>query len=197
MGDVEYPLLQTCCGQSVDNEEMAEEKAGLLGRLDRLFDEYEYVVGPSVYCASFLKRQHACRTGKKIYDIILKVDEIPGIFPFKVSVHNCCHGTSEEHSFFDNTYYSKVNALLSLVEGIELVEPTVENRDCGKKGSLEDVLQNPACLEIDNLKRHIATGSDFITGPDCSCLMHMQHIANEEKLDASFIHVIQILTAEL
>lgn len=97
--DVEYPLLQTCCGQSVDNEEMAEEKAGLLGRLDRLFDEYEYVVGPSGYCASFLKSQHACRIGKKIYDIILKVDEIPGIFPFKVSVHNCCHGTSEEHSF--------------------------------------------------------------------------------------------------
>jgi L-lactate dehydrogenase complex protein LldE len=47
------------------------------------------------------------------------------------------------------------------------------------------------------VKRHIATGAEFVTGPDSSCLMHMQGIAEKEQLPIKFIHVAQILTAGL
>ena len=49
----------------------------------------------------------------------------------------------------------------------------------------------------DKLKRHIATGAEYITGPDSSCLMHMQGIAKSSRLPIQFIHVVQILAAGL
>ena len=57
----------------------------------------------------------------------------------------------------------------------------------------------------DKLARHIATGAEFITGPDSSCLMHMQGLVKKGKGDYTskagkpieFIHVVQILASGL
>ena len=49
----------------------------------------------------------------------------------------------------------------------------------------------------DKITRHIATGAEYVTGPDSSCLMHMQGIAKREKKPIKFIHVVQILAAGL
>ena len=35
----------------------------------------------------------------------------------------------------------------------------------------------------DKIKRHMATGAEYVTGPDSSCLMHMAGIAKKEKID--------------
>ncbi len=47
----------------------------------------------------------------------------------------------------------------------------------------------------EKIERHIATGAEYITGPDSSCLMHMAGIAKREKKPIKFIHVAQILAA--
>ncbi len=52
-------------------------------------------------------------------------------------------------------------------------------------------------MGIDKIRRHIATGAEYVTGPDSSCLMHMQGIAEKERLPIKFIHVAQILSAGL
>ena len=49
----------------------------------------------------------------------------------------------------------------------------------------------------EKIKRHIATGAEYVTGPDSSCLMHMAGIAKKEKMPIKFIHVVQILAAGL
>ena len=49
----------------------------------------------------------------------------------------------------------------------------------------------------DKLKRHIATGAEYITGPDSSCLMHMHSIAKDGNSPIKFIHVVEILAAGL
>ncbi|MQN35815.1 (Fe-S)-binding protein, partial [Prevotella copri] len=49
----------------------------------------------------------------------------------------------------------------------------------------------------DKIKRHMATGAEYVTGPDSSCLMHMAGIAKKEKMPIKFIHVVQILAAGL
>lgn len=43
------------------------------------------------------------------------------------------------------------------------------------------------------IERHMATGAEYVTGPDSSCLMHMEGIARREKKPIKFIHVAQIL----
>ena len=41
------------------------------------------------------------------------------------------------------------------------------------------------------------TGARFITGPDCSCLMHMAGVAKKQGLTIEFKHVVEILAAGL
>jgi L-lactate dehydrogenase complex protein LldE len=43
----------------------------------------------------------------------------------------------------------------------------------------------------------MATGAEYITGPDSSCLMHLQGIAKKNGEPIKFIHVAQILAAGL
>ena len=54
-----------------------------------------------------------------------------------------------------------------------------------------------ARMGLDKLRRHMATGAEYITGPDSSCLMHMQGVARKQGLDIKFIHVAQILSSGL
>ena len=47
------------------------------------------------------------------------------------------------------------------------------------------------------LRRHIETGAEYVTGPDCSCLMHMAGVAKKRGLEIQFIHAVEILAAGL
>lgn len=214
--DVTYPLNQTCCGQPMANagfESMAEKTAL---KLDDTFAEFDYVVAPSASCAAFvkinyphlLKGKHECVTSKKIMDVveflhdILKVKELPGKFPYTVSVHNSCHGVRElglsSPSERNIPKYSKIKNLLSLVDGITVKEPERPDECCGFGGMFS--VEEPEVsvrMGTDKLERHIATGAQYITGPDSSCMMHMQGIAKRLGKPIKFIHVVQILSAGL
>ena len=213
--DVEYPLNQTCCGQPMANagfETMAETMAD---RMDKLFAGFDHVVAPSASCTAFiklnyphiLKGKHECITSKKITDVVeflhdvLQVKSLPSRFPHVVSIHNSCHGVRElglsSPSERNIPRYSKIKDLLSLVEGITIKEPERPDECCGFGGMFS--VEKPDIsvrMGTDKLERHIATGAEFITGPDSSCLMHMQGIARRLNKPIKFIHVAEILAGE-
>jgi L-lactate dehydrogenase complex protein LldE len=213
--DVEYPERQTCCGQPMGNagfERMAEP---LAQKFDELFAPYDYVVAPSASCAAYVRCFHpnlmkgrSCDAAGKTVDIVeflhdvLKVTSLKAKFPYKVSVHNSCHGVRElglsSPSERNVPKFNKIIDLLRLVEGIEVVEPERPDECCGFGGmfAVEEQAVSRR-MGIDKVKRHIATGAQYVTGPDSSCLMHMQGIAEKEHLPISFIHVVQILAAGL
>jgi L-lactate dehydrogenase complex protein LldE len=215
--DTDYPLNQTCCGQPMANAGFESEALPLALRFEELFSKYDYIVAPSASCAVFVKEhypeilkkgEHLCQTGGKIYDVcefihdVLKPFQLPGKFPHKVSVHNSCHGVRElklsSASELNIPRYSKIKNLLSKVEGVEVFEPNRVDECCGFGGmySVEESAVS-VCMGQDKLKNHIATGAEYITGADSSCLMHMQGIAKRESLPIKFIHVVQILAAGL
>lgn len=212
--DVDYPLNQTCCGQPMANagfESMAET---LATKFDEQFADYDYVVAPSASCAAFvkfnyphvLKGRHACATSGKIMDVVeflhdvLRVTSLPGKFPHTVSVHNSCHGVRElglsSPSERNVERYSKIKDLLALVEGITVKEPERPDECCGF-GGMFAVEEPDVSVSMGKAKveRHIATGAEYVTGPDSSCLMHMQGIAKRLQQPIRFIHVVQILAA--
>ena len=214
--EVEYPEGQTCCGQPMGNagfERMAEP---LARKYDTLFAAYDYVVAPSASCAAYVRlfhpnlmKEQTCVAASKTMDLVeflhdvVKVDRLPARFPHKVSVHNSCHGVRElglsSPSERNVTKFNKIIDLLRLVEGIEVVEPERPDECCGFGGmfSVEEK-DVSARMGLEKLRRHIATGADYITGPDSSCLMHMQGVAQKQKIDdIKFIHVAQILSAGL
>lgn len=214
--DVDYPMKQTCCGQPMANAGFEDKAVPLAAHFEDLFKEYDYVVAPSASCVAFvklnyprlLKGKHICQTSDKIMDVceflhdVLKVTKLPGVFPHKVSVHNSCHGVRELHlssaSELNVPSFSKIKDLLSLVEGITILEPDKVDECCGFGGMFS--IEEPEVsvqMGTDKVKNHIATGAEYITGPDSSCLMHMQGIAKRQHLPIKFIHVVEILAAGL
>ena len=94
--------------------------------------------------------------------------------------------------------FNKVIDLLRLVDGITIREPERRDECCGFGGMFS--VEEPdvsARMGSDKLDRHEATGAEYITGPDSSCLMHMQGIARRQHRSIQFIHVVQILAAGL
>ena len=119
-----------------------------------------------------------------------------------MSVHNSCHGVRELNlsspSEQNIAPFNKIIDLLQLKEGITIKEPERKDECCGFGGMF--AVEEPDVsirMGIDKINRHIATGAEYITGPDSSCLMHMKGIANRKKKDIKFIHVVQILAAGL
>ncbi|HCO67535.1 MAG TPA: Fe-S oxidoreductase [Dysgonomonas sp.] len=215
--DVDYPIDQTCCGQPMANAGFEDEAVPLAKNFEEQFYKYDYVVAPSASCVAFVKEthprllkkeKHPCQSSGKIYDIcefihdVLKVKSLPGRFPHKVSVHNSCHGLRELHlasaSELNIPRYSKIKDLLSLVQGVQILEPNKVDECCGFGGmfAIEEASVS-VCMGQDKIKNHIATGAEYVTGADSSCLMHMKGIVDREKLPIKFIHVVQILAAGL
>lgn len=214
--DVVYPLNQTCCGQPMANAGFEKMSDRIVGHFDELFRDFDYVVAPSASCAAFVrlyhprlaKGKHECLTSKKIMDVVeflhdvVKVKALPGVFPHVVSVHNSCHGVRElglsSPSEQSVPSYSKIIDLLRLVKGITIREPERKDECCGFGGMF--AVEEPDVstrMGQDKIARHIATGAEYVTGPDSSCLMHMQGIAKRDKSPIKFIHVVQILAAGL
>ncbi|MDE6340923.1 MAG: (Fe-S)-binding protein [Muribaculaceae bacterium] len=212
--EVDYPEKQTCCGQPMGNAGFQGKSEHLVKSFDELFSGYDYVVAPSASCTAYVRffhpriAGHECEAAGKTVDLveflhdIVQVKSLPAKFPHKVSLHNSCHGVRElglsSPTERNIPAFNKIKDLLKLVEGITVVEPERPDECCGFGGmfSVEETGVS-AKMGLDKLKRHIATGAEYVTGPDSSCLMHMQGIAAKQQLPVKFIHVAQILSSGL
>ena len=212
--DVDYPENQTCCGQPMANAGFERQAIPLAQKFEEKFKGYDFIVAPSVSCTAFVKinyprlLDHECLTPKKAMDVVeflhdvVKVKQPLGTFPHKVSLHNSCHGVRElglsSPSEMHVDKFNKIKDLLQLVDGINVVEPERPDECCGFGGmfSIEETAIS-AQMGRDKVERHIATGAEYITGPDCSCLMHMAGVAHKQGLKIEFKHVVEILATGL
>jgi L-lactate dehydrogenase complex protein LldE len=119
-----------------------------------------------------------------------------------VSIHNSCHGVRElglsTPSERNEDPVSKIRDLLDMVEGITVKEPERPDECCGF-GGMFSVEESEVSVRMgeNKLRRHMETGAEFITGPDSSCLMHMQGIARKNDSPIKFIHIVEIMAAGL
>ena len=212
--DVVYPKRQTCCGQPMGNAGFEDEAKNLAEHFEDVFAGYDYVVGPSASCVSFVRDHyqhlvpHKCESSKHIYEIcefihdIIKPTSLSVSFPHKVSIQNSCHGVRllglSSPSERNVPYYNKLRNLLSLVKDIEIVEPERRDECCGF-GGMFAVEEHAVSGQMgrDNVMRHIATGAEYIVGADCSCLMHQNGIIAREKLNIKTLHIAQILSGNV
>ena len=211
--EVEYPQKQTCCGQPMGNAGFQQKAEKLVEDYDKLFAEYDYVVAPSASCAAYVRFfhpgivNHECRTAQKTMDVVEFIHDVikPKALPWakfhhKVSLHNSCHGVRElglsSPSERNIPRFNKIKDLLQMVEGIDIREPERVDECCGFGGMVS--IEEPdvsARMGHDKIARHVATGAEYITGPDSSCLMHMQGLLKKDKQQdkIKFIHVVEIL----
>jgi L-lactate dehydrogenase complex protein LldE len=213
---VEYPLLQTCCGQPLSNSGCTKDMEVLAKKFVSLFKNYDYVVAPSGSCVGTVKFQYEqflkddkdyVNLKNKIYEVceflhdIIKPDSFNSSFPYKVGLHNSCHAHRElglgSPSERNIPYFNKIETLLKKVNGIELVSLTREDECCGFGGTFtinESAIS--AFMGKDRIKDHLNAGAEIITGADLSCLMHLDGLIRREGKPLRVMHVVEILNGE-
>jgi L-lactate dehydrogenase complex protein LldE len=186
----------------------------LAERFLRLFRDYEAVVCPSGSCVAmvthhydhFLAGQPGFEELKaKTFELtqflveIVKLEQLPGVsFPHRVGLHNSCHGLRElrlgSSSERVEPAFSYARQLLSLVEGLELVELQRPDECCGFGGTFAVTEEAVSCMMgRDRIHDHQRAGTEVITAGDMSCLMHLDGLLRRDRTPLRVMHIAEIL----
>ena len=213
--EVCYPSKQTCCGQPLANSGAEDEAVAVYHNFVRVFSKFDHVVSPSASCVYHVRehfdilpqtdemkkvRRNTFELCEFITDI-LKIDDLKIEFPYKVGVHQSCHGlrglklgTSSE---IVRERSSKVHRLLEKAKGIEIVSLNREDECCGFGGTFSIFQPNISVkMGKDRLDDHYRNGAEVITATDMSCLMHLEGIARKQNWQVKFMHIAEILNSK-
>jgi L-lactate dehydrogenase complex protein LldE len=213
---VEFPLDQTCCGQPMANSGFEHLTKGCDKNFIDNFYQYDYIVCPSGSCVLHVKehqhdekkRELASEMRKRVFELtefitdILKVETIEGYFPYKVGLHQSCHGLRglklSQMTELNAPFFSKPGGLLSKIKKIELVSLSRKDECCGFGGTF-CVTEEAVSVKMgqDRIKDHERQGVDYITGVDMSCLMHLDGILKRQKSLIKTIHIAEILNSSV
>ena len=214
--DVTFPLEQTCCGQPMANSGFASSSNGCDTNFVKNFSSFDYIVAPSGSCVLHVKEhlkdeahpEKAVQIRKNIYELtefltdVLKVEKLQARFPYKVGLHNSCHGQRGLHlsSMTERILpqFSKTEQLLSMVKDIQLSKPKRSDECCGFGGTF-CVSEEAVSVKMgkDRIAEHDHNDVDYITGGDTSCLMHLEGILRRQGSRVRTIHIAEILNSSL
>ena len=205
---VAYNTQQTCCGQPAFNAGFWGESKDVCTKFVQDFDGSDYIVSPSASCAGFIRNNYgklfennafqspAKKVSSQIFELseflvkILGITELGASFNGKATFHDSCAGLRECN------IKAEPRALLSQVEGLELVEMNDTETCCGFGGSFavkyDTISVAMADQKIDNA---IATEAEYIISTDMSCLMHLDGRINHNGQQIKVIHLADILAS--
>lgn len=214
--EVSFPLEQSCCGQPMANSGFSSLGKGCDLNFVKNFSGFDYIVAPSGSCVLHVKEhlkdeahpEEAQKIRNNIYELsefltdVLKVETINASFPYKVGIHNSCHGqrglglSSMTERMLPE--FSKPEQLLSMVKGIQLSKPKRNDECCGFGGTF-CVFEEAVSVKMgkDRIKEHEANEIEYITGGDTSCLMHLEGILKRQGSKVKTIHIAEILNSSL
>lgn len=153
------------------------------------------------------REEEATAIRSKIYELteflvdVLKVEKLDATFPFKVGMHQSCHGQRGLHiaqmSELVAAPFSKPAKLLNMVKGLELINLARPDECCGFGGTF-CVFEEAVSVKMgkDRVKDHLQNGAEFITAADMSCLMHLEGILRRQKSKVQVKHIAEILNGE-
>jgi len=211
--EVYFPTAQTCCGQPMANTGCTNETRPLAWKFFETFRDYDYVVCPSGSCVAMVRHHYDeyldgtpgfIDLKEKTFELcefltdVLKVEGLGGRFPYRVGLHQSCHGLRElrlgRASELAGPSYSKARTLLELIGDLEIT--TLERADecCGFGGTFAMSEEAVSCLMgRDRIRDHLQAGTEVLTAVDMSCLMHLSGLIVRDKHPIRVMHVAEIL----
>ena len=209
--EVNYNPNQTCCGQPAFNAGFFDEAREVANKfLDDFSNETShYIVAPSASCVGmvrnayqdiFVKSSKLVKyraMQKKVYELTEFLTDVMGItsiegasLPGRYTYHDSCSALRE------CGIKAGPRALLSNVQGLELIEMEDNETCCGFGGTFavkfEAISTAMAEQKVDNA---LATGADYIISTDSSCLMHLQAYINKQKKPIKTMHIADVLAS--
>jgi L-lactate dehydrogenase complex protein LldE len=208
---VEFHPGQTCCGQMHANTGFRREAFAQAQRLVRLHRDAENVVIPSSSCVAMIRDQYPELIEElgdemlrnefkallpRIYELSeflvdqLGVEDVGAYFPHRVTYHASCHGL-RALNLGDRPF-----RLLDKVRGLQQVPLANLDRCCGFGGtfSVKNAEVSSAMMTA-KLQDVLATGAEYCTALDNSCLMHLGGAMHREFAGVRTIHLAQILAS--
>ncbi|MFK7692896.1 (Fe-S)-binding protein [Paenibacillus sp. HJGM_3] len=205
--EVDFPALQTCCGQPAFNSGYQDEAREVARQWIRAFERSDYIVSPSGSCTGMVHHYYpdlfqaepewkakAEALIERTYEFsqflvqVLGITDLEAKFPHKVTYHPSCHamrllGVREEPL-----------ALLNRIEGMEFVELPRKDDCCGFGGTfavkMADMSEAMVCEKASCV---CETGAEVLVGTDMGCLMNIQGRLNKEGKPIRVMHLAELL----
>ena len=203
---VDFREDQTCCGQPAFNSGYWHEAKPLAQRFVEVFRSAEAVVCPSGSCTTMVRtfypellatsdiRDEAIQLGKRVFEFsefLVKqshISDVGAVFPHKVAYHDACHALRELH------LKQEPRELLGKVQGLELVEMPYSDDCCGFGGTFAAKFNMISAAMGDAKAGNAeASGAEFVTSTDPSCLMQIEGILRRRKSRVRTLHLASIL----
>jgi L-lactate dehydrogenase complex protein LldE len=213
---VDYDPDQTCCGQPFLNLGLAPEAVRLARAHLARFACCDTIVCPSASCVATVRRHYRTlgvgddaagrRVVERTFELSeflvreLGVTELGARFPHRVALLESCHGLRElglgtPSEALGRGEEGPTRALLRAVAGLELRLPE-RDECCGFGGAF--AVEFPtvsARMGEARLRELAATGAEFVTATDWSCLAHLEGLRRRGVPGPRAIHLAEILAS--
>ncbi len=204
-----FPEAQTCCGQPAFSAGHWDEARSLAERFVRVFANAGVVVAPSGSCTSMVRTFYpellekssllndAVALAQRVFELseflvnVAKQTDLGAGFPYRVTVHDSCHALRE----LGIKHFPR--ELLRNVQGLELVEMPAPEDCCGFGGMFSvEFAAISAAIADSKCENITASGADYVTSVDASCLMNIDGMLRRRHDRARTIHLASILAQE-
>ncbi|ALP38900.1 Fe-S oxidoreductase [Paenibacillus sp. IHB B 3084] len=203
---LDFPKVQTCCGQPSYNSGYWDETRAAAKTILKAFDDSDFVVSPSGSCTYMIHHypelfkdepewlDSARRLEQKTYEFtqfmvqVLGVTDVGASFPHTVTYHPSCHGTrllgvKEEPM-----------QLLGSVKGLQLVPLPFAEDCCGFGGTfavkMSDISGAMVTEKVDHIRE---TEAEVLVGLDMACLMNIAGNLRYREEPVRVMHLAELL----
>ncbi|MFC5467556.1 (Fe-S)-binding protein [Cohnella suwonensis] len=203
---LEFPSMQTCCGQPAFNSGYWDEARAAAKTIIESFEDCDFVISPSGSCTGMIHHypklfekdpvmlEKALSLQSKSYEFtqflvqVLGVTDVGATFAHKVTYHPSCHG-SRILGVKDEPM-----ALLNNVKGLEFVPLPHAEDCCGFGGTfavkMSDISGAMVQEKVDHVKE---TEAEVLVGLDMACLLNIAGNLRYRNEPVRVMHLAELL----
>ena len=203
---LEFPTVQTCCGQPAYNSGYWDEARATAKTLLTAFEDSDFVISPSGSCTYMIHHyanlfkdepewlEKATQLQNKTYEFtqflvsVLGITDLGAVFPHKVTYHPSCHGSRLLG------VKAEPLALLQSVKEMELVPLPFADDCCGFGGTfavkMADISGAMVQEKVDHVKE---TEAEVLVGLDLACLMNIAGNLRYRNEPVRVMHLAELL----
>lgn len=203
---LEFPTVQTCCGQPAYNSGYWKEARESAKTILDAFEDSDFVISPSGSCTGMIHHypklfeddpvmlKRANKLQSKSYEFtqfmvqVLGVTDVGAAFPHKVTYHPSCH-SSRILGVKDEPL-----ALIQNVKGLELVPLPFAEDCCGFGGTFAVKMADISGAMVTEKVDHVLeTEAEVLVGLDMACLLNIAGNLRYRNEPVRVMHLAELL----
>ncbi|WP_440962014.1 (Fe-S)-binding protein [Paenibacillus nitricinens] len=203
---LDFPEVQTCCGQPAYNSGYWNEARQAALTILQAFEDSDFVIAPSGSCTGMLHHYpklfqddpvnlvKAQNLQRKSYEFsqflvqVLDVTDLGAVFPHKVTYHPSCHGTRILG------IRDEPMLLMQNVKAMELVPLPFAEDCCGFGGTFAVKMSDISGALVTEKSDHVLESeAEVLTGLDMGCLMNIAGNLRYRHKPVRVMHLAELL----